>query len=30
VIFPALMMGKEDIILDRIVFGGLKELEEMY
>jgi hypothetical protein len=25
-----LMMGMEDIILDRIAFGGVKELEEIY
>jgi hypothetical protein len=30
VITPALMMGMEDIILDRIAFGGVKELEEVY
>jgi DNA polymerase IV len=30
VITPALMMGMEDIILDRISFGGVKELEEIY
>jgi hypothetical protein len=30
VITPALMMGMEDIILDRIAFGGVKELEEIY
>ena len=30
VITPALMMGTEDIILDRIAFGGVKELEELY
>ena len=30
VITPALMMDMEDIILDRIAFGGVKELEEMY
>jgi len=24
------MMGMGDIILDRISFGGVKELEEMY
>ena len=30
VITPALMMGMENIILDRIAFGGVKELEEMY
>jgi hypothetical protein len=27
---PALMMGMEDIILDRISFGGVKELQEIY
>jgi DNA polymerase IV len=30
VITPALMMGMNDIILDRISFGGVKELEEIY
>jgi hypothetical protein len=30
VITPALMMGMGDIILDRISFGGVKELEEIY
>jgi hypothetical protein len=30
VITPALMMGMDDTILDRIAFGGVKELEEMY
>jgi DNA polymerase IV len=30
VITPALMLGMEDIILDRISFGGVKELEEIY
>jgi len=30
VITPALMMGMDDIILDRIAFGGVKELAEMY
>jgi DNA polymerase-4 len=30
VITPALMMGMDDIILDRISFGGVKELEEIY
>ena len=30
VITPALMMEMEDIILDRIAFGGVKELEEIY
>lgn len=27
---PALMMGMKDIILDRISFGGVKELEDLY
>jgi len=30
VITPALMMDMDDIILDRIAFGGVKELQEMY
>jgi len=30
VITPALMMGMENIILDRISFGGVKELQEIY
>ena len=30
VITPALMMGMGDTILDRISFGGVKELEEIY
>jgi hypothetical protein len=30
VITPALMMGMENIILDRIAFGGVKELEKIY
>jgi len=30
VITPALMLGMEDIILDRMAFGGVKELEEIY
>jgi hypothetical protein len=30
VIRPALMMGMDDVILDRIAFGGVKELEELY
>jgi DNA polymerase IV len=30
VITPALMLGMEKIILDRISFGGVKELEEIY
>jgi hypothetical protein len=25
---PALMMGMDETILDRIAFGGVKELEE--
>jgi hypothetical protein len=29
-ITPALMMGMDDVILDRIAFGGIKELEELY
>src|SRR4051812_6455367 len=29
-ITPALMLGMEDIILDRIAFGGVKELREIY
>ena len=29
-VLPALMMGMGDIILDRISFGGVKELEEIY
>lgn len=29
-ITPALMLGMEDIILDRIAFGGVKELQEIY
>jgi hypothetical protein len=27
---PALMLGMENIILDRISFGGVKELQEIY
>jgi hypothetical protein len=27
---PALMMGMDETILDRIGFGGVKELEELY
>jgi hypothetical protein len=27
---PALMLGTEDIILDRISFGGVKKLREIY
>jgi len=30
VITPALMMGMDDVILDRIAFGGVKELQELY
>jgi DNA polymerase-4 len=30
VITPALMMGMDDSIFDRIAFGGVKELEEIY
>ena len=30
VITPALMLGMDDIILDRIASGGVKELEEIY
>jgi DNA polymerase-4 len=30
VITPALMMDMDDIILDRISFGGVKELQELY
>jgi len=30
VITPALMMGMDEIILDRISFGGVKELQEIY
>jgi hypothetical protein len=30
VIIPALMMGMEDIILDRVAFGSVKELQEIY
>ena len=30
VITPALMMGMENIILDRIAFGGVKKLEKIY
>jgi DNA polymerase IV len=29
-ITPALMMGMDETILDRIAFGGVKELEELY
>jgi len=30
IITPALMLGLEDQIIDRIAFGGVKELEEVY
>src|SRR5918997_4082016 len=30
VITPALMMGMDDTIIDRVAFGGVKELEELY
>lgn len=30
VITPALMMGMNDLILDRVAFGGTKELEDLY
>jgi DNA polymerase-4 len=30
VVTPALMLGMENIILDRISFGGVKDLEEIY
>jgi DNA polymerase-4 len=30
VITPALMMDMDDTIIDRIAFGGVKELEELY
>jgi len=30
VVTPALMLGMDDIILDRISFGGVKELWELY
>jgi hypothetical protein len=30
VLTPALMMGMDDTIIDRIAFGGVKELEELY
>jgi hypothetical protein len=30
VITPALMMGMQEIILDRVAFGGGKELQEIY
>ena len=30
VVTPALMMGMESVIIDRISFGGVKELQELY
>jgi DNA polymerase IV len=30
VITPALMMDMDDTIIDRIAFGGVKKLEELY
>lgn len=30
VITPALMLGMDDLVLDRIAFGGVKELEDLY
>jgi hypothetical protein len=30
VITPALMLGMDEVIIDRISFGGVKELEEIY
>jgi len=30
VVTPALMLGMENITLDRISFGGVKDLEEIY
>jgi hypothetical protein len=30
VVMPALMMGMKDIILDRISFGGVKGLRDLY
>lgn len=29
-IIPALMMGSQDLALDRIAFGGVRELEDLY
>ena len=29
-VIPALMMGMQEIILDRVAFGGVKELQEIY
>ena len=30
IVTPTLMMGLEDQIIDRIAFGNVKELEEVY
>jgi hypothetical protein len=30
VVMPAIMMGMENLILDRIAFGSVKELEDLY
>lgn len=30
VITPALMLGMKDLVIDRIAFGGVKELEDLY
>ena len=30
VVTPALMMGMDNVILDRIAFGSIKELEDLY
>ena len=30
VIIPALMLGMQDLIRDRIAFGGVNELQELY
>jgi hypothetical protein len=30
IITPALMLGLENQVIDRIAFGGVRELEELY
>src|SRR3989338_10221390 len=30
VITPGLMLGMKDLVIDRIAFGGVKELEDLY
>ena len=30
VVTPALMMGMKNVIIDRIAFGAVKELEDIY